>query len=503
MQNEKALKFITKANAKHENFYDYSKVVYVNAKINTTIICPIHGEFSQTPDTHLRSGCNDCGNDKMAEKQRLVAESRFFKRAPIIHNNKYDYSKVVYQKNNTDVIIVCHIHGEFSQRPANHLSGSGCNGCGVERASEKRRLVSETKFFKQAPIIHNNKYDYSKVKYVGADKKVIIVCPIHGEFEQIPASHLNGCGCEDCAKLWGLERIKDSALTIDEFVDRAKIKHGDFYDYSLAEYMSQTNEIKIICPVHGEFHQIAGNHLSGKGCNGCGNDKMAEKQRLVAESRFFKQAPIIHNNKYDYSKAKYIKAKTGIIIVCPIHGEFSQSPDVHLRGNGCQRCRETKGEKVISGYLEMNNIEFETEIFSKDLFEKSLFLKEHRLTRFDFVLSLHNLIIEFDGIGHFKPIAFGGNVNTAKKLFQKRVDKDKAKNALVGSSKYNLLRIPYWEMDNIEDILQEVIYGDRALMLNTYSHQANMDMFESGVLPTDKNLRYYVANAQDLSPKIS
>ena len=47
--------------------------------------------------------------------------------------------------------------------------------------------------------MHSNKYDYSKVEYVNTQTKVMIICPIHGVFEQIPSSHLKGYGCRKCS----------------------------------------------------------------------------------------------------------------------------------------------------------------------------------------------------------------------------------------------------------------------------------------------------------------
>ena len=111
----------------------------------------------------------------------------FIKEAKKIHNNKYDYSKVKYINNYSKLLIICLIHGEFEQVSTVHLRGSGCPKCGVEN---KKPTTSE--FIKKATKVHKNKYDYSKVEYVNNYSKVIIICPIHGKFKQIPYSHLNG-----------------------------------------------------------------------------------------------------------------------------------------------------------------------------------------------------------------------------------------------------------------------------------------------------------------------
>ena len=180
--------FIKKAIEIHGDKYDYSKVKYENAKTKICIICPIHGEFWQTPDLHLQGhGCNLC-NGKIQ-----ISKDEFVKRANLIHNNKYDYSKTNYINYHTKVCIVCPIHGEFWQEPANHLSGRGCRLC-----SRNSYNYSTDEWVQLAKEINGNKYDYSKVNYTKSDKKVCIICPEHGEFWQKPANHLNGQGCPHC-----------------------------------------------------------------------------------------------------------------------------------------------------------------------------------------------------------------------------------------------------------------------------------------------------------------
>jgi len=126
-------------------------------------------------------------------------------------------------------------------------------------------------------------------------------------------------------------------LTAKEFIERAKKIHGNKYDYSKVEYINNNTKVCIICPIHGEFWQTPGNHLSGKGCIKCKTDAFANSRRKTNEA-FINDAIKIHGNKYDYSKVKYTSKKKPITIICPIHGEFNQKPEVHLMGCGCQKC---------------------------------------------------------------------------------------------------------------------------------------------------------------------
>jgi ssDNA-binding Zn-finger/Zn-ribbon topoisomerase 1 len=128
---------------------------------------------------------------------RKLNTKQFIFKANQIHNNKYNYSLVEYIGTKTKVNIICHQHGKFKQTPYSHLSGSGCPNCGNIIIGQKLRS-SLIKFINKSNIIHNNKYDYSKVIYNRAIDNVIIVCPIHKEFLQKPSKHLTGHGCPKC-----------------------------------------------------------------------------------------------------------------------------------------------------------------------------------------------------------------------------------------------------------------------------------------------------------------
>lgn len=189
--------FIEKAQKVHGGKFDYSKVKYTDNATKVCIICPVHGEFYQTPRGHLNGkGCRKCGIKKRSES-RLSNTEEFVRKANAIHGNKYDYSKVKYKRGHENVCIICPEHGEFLQTPHNHLSGSSCPECGINNAA-KLRTKSIVDFISKANVVHENKYDYSKAEYINNHTKICIICPIHGEFWQMPPSHLNGHGCPKC-----------------------------------------------------------------------------------------------------------------------------------------------------------------------------------------------------------------------------------------------------------------------------------------------------------------
>ena len=190
-------KFIEKAKAVHGNEYDYSKVEYVNNHTKVCIICPIHGEFWQTPMKHLANrGCPKCGSINRA-LHKTSSTSEFIEKAKAIYGDKYNYSKVKYKSSSQKVCIICPKHGQFWQTPNNHLRGHGCTKCQYETLHTLFANNTED-FIKKSRTIHGDKYDYSKTMYKNANTKVCIICPKHGEFWQTPYGHTKGCGCPKC-----------------------------------------------------------------------------------------------------------------------------------------------------------------------------------------------------------------------------------------------------------------------------------------------------------------
>ena len=241
----------------------------------------------------------------------------FIKKAEAVHGDKYDYSKVVYVNTHTPVCIICPEHGEFLQEPVNHLSGRGCPKCAdINRIKSKRVPFEE--FFEKAREVHGDKYTYLKDTYLGVRTKMTIVCPIHGNFEQSPSKHILGAGCPKCA---------GRGVTTEEFIKKAREVYGDEYDYSKVNYINSQTKVCIINKDGEEFWQLPGNHLAGH-----------PGKIYMTTERFITKAREIHGDKYDYSKVNYVDGNTKVCIICPEHGEFWQLPANHLKGNGCPRC---------------------------------------------------------------------------------------------------------------------------------------------------------------------
>jgi len=340
---------------------------------------------------------------------KKLTTNEFNEKANKTHNYFYDYSLVNYIKSNQHIKIICPKHGVFEQTPNNHLSNKGCPKCiGMNKTTEE--------FISEAKLVHVDKYDYSKVNYINSYNKVKIICPIHGNFEQLPFNHLHNNGCVKCSG--------KNKPTNEEFIGKAKLIHGDKYDYSKVIYINNRSKIKIICEKHGVFEQTPDNHVhKNKGCPKCvGRNKTTEE--------FIINAKAIHNNYFDYSLVDYKTSHSKIKIICLKHGVFKQDPSAHLQGQGCPICKESMGERDIRNYLTNNSIYF---IRNKRFSD----CKDKKPLPFDFYLPSYNICIEFDGEQHYKPIKYW---NGADGLLD-RQNKDKIKTNYCNRNNIELLRI--------------------------------------------------------------
>lgn len=279
--------FIKKARSIHSNKYKYDKVIYRNNQTKITITCPIHGDFEMTPANHTHKtqpqGCPQCGGKTYWTKEKFIIKSKR------IHGEKYSYFKVNFVSVNEPVTIICSKHGDFLQKPSKHLAGQGCPYC-----SGTKKLTTE-QFIERAKAIHGDKYIYDKVIYINTHSKVIITCPLHGDFEMTPANHTHKTQTQGCPKCSG----KKVFNTID-FITVAKEIHDDLYDYPLTHYTDSQTPVKIVCPYHGVFSQKPNVHLQGCGCPKCRSSKGEHK---IEEC--LKELKINYEYQYSFPDCKY------------------------------------------------------------------------------------------------------------------------------------------------------------------------------------------------------
>ena len=460
--------FIAKAKSVYGDLYDYSKSHYLGTDLPIDVVCRKHGVFSISPHNFLKGhGCPVCSN-----RQRITTDV-FIERATKKHNGRYDYSKVVCDRGTESFVeIICPIHGVFTQKAEYHLNGNGCPKCfGTPKSTTEEFVVKAKK-------IYGDKYGYSNVDYKGNKIKVLITCPIHGDWPVSPNAFLRG---SECPKCFGTPKY-----TTEEFIELSKKVHGDKYDYSKVDYQGNKHKVTIICPIHGEFTQFAGSHLRGSGCSKCtvgyqvfdrsggvlkidkemflkqskeshtinydyskvsfvGNQekvcivcpthgefwqnpkyhmkggncpKCAGSYKLTTED-FIEKAKKVHGDKYDYSKVEYKNYNTKVCIICPEHGEFWQVPNNHLYGAGCPTCPQSNMEGELREILLKRNIQFEQEkSFQWLRYKKKMYL--------DFYLPQYKIAIECHGGQHFGPIElFGG-----EDFYNKTIIRDRLKHEL-------------------------------------------------------------------------
>ncbi len=202
------------------------------------------------------------------------------------------------------------------------------------------KKLTTQEFIKKAIIIHGDKYDYSLVLYNNINEKVIIICPVHGEFLQSLRVHIDKkCGCNKCGKE---KSASKNRKTLNTFINESIIIHNNRYDYSKVNYIDCKTKVNIICKEHGSFYQRPNDHIFNK--QGCPKCKMNFKK--LSNEKFIERSLKVHGDKYNYSEVIYKCCDNLVKIICPIHGEFEQTPYIHYKGHGCKKCgNESSGNK--------------------------------------------------------------------------------------------------------------------------------------------------------------
>lgn len=132
-------------------------------------------------------------------------------------------------------------------------------------------------------------------------------------------------------------------LTKEEFVDKARMTHGDNYDYSDVIYENSHKRVIIKCRLHDLFSQKPYQHIAGAGCPECGKNRRAFKNSNKhidgnKTKEFIRRSKILNGDKYDYSETKFTRHGDKINIICKKHGLFTQVASCHLKGSGCRKC---------------------------------------------------------------------------------------------------------------------------------------------------------------------
>lgn len=212
------------------------------------------------------------------------------------------------------------------------------------------------KFYTQETLIQKfnevhgeGTYDYSKVIYTNYNNKVEVVCPKHQiSWFVNPSDHISGRGCRLC----GFERMASQYReTLDSFIERAKTKHGDKFDYSKVEYSNARTPVVIRCLKHDtDFEQQPFVHLKAKhACPICEQENKPKRKTDKTTESYVAEAKAKHGDKYSYGKVEYVSGLTPITVTCKTHGDFEIAPSYHLRGKGgCKKCGVASKTKLQS-----------------------------------------------------------------------------------------------------------------------------------------------------------
>jgi hypothetical protein len=299
------------------------------------------------------------------------------------------------------------------------------------------RKLTKQEFVDRSIELHGDKYDYSLVNYIDINTHVIL--SIDGiTYSQSPSSHLQG----KCPENIHLSTRKSK----EQFIIESKQINGDKYDYSLVEYISNYKKVILICnKCSHKFGVTPINNIFRRSeCPKC--SKIESKTKMSSNNSEFIQKCILLNKNiyYSFDKIEYINNKIKVIITCKKHGDFLVKPNYFLLDRGCSKCSRSKGETRVSEVLNKLNINFNVQ----KTFEACVNVRK---LEFDFYLPDYNVCIEFDGQQHFKPIKrFGGDVE-----FKNVKKRDEIKNKYCLENNIKLIRIPYYDFNNTEEILKK------------------------------------------------
>jgi hypoxanthine phosphoribosyltransferase len=269
--------------------------------------------------------------------------------------------------------------------------------------------------------------------------------------------------------------INKSIIKVDNPTSKLKweecvyLSHGTYYDISLVPNMFKaTEKLPVICPKHGKFFISADIFRNGCGCPKCKADKIGEFNRSTVQE-FVDKANKLHNFKWNYDRVNYKNAHTKVIIGCSKHGDFTCTPDYHLRKEaaGCPKCISNLPIKSITALLDKHHINYIVE-------KRFVDCKYKKPLPFDIFLPDYNVLIEYDGPQHTIAGVYRSKEPEIDLEFQ--ILKDSIKTEYCRLNNIPLIRIPHTEV--------------------------NPDTFVFNILKTQYNLKFHYYSYENLNQDI-
>lgn len=354
--------FKEKAFQVHKNKFDYSKVSFKRVTDKILIICPIHGEFKQRVNLHLKGyDCKRCSAEKGNEDRKITFE-KFVEKANIKHNNYFTYFKDFYSNFKTETKIRCPIHGEFFQKPSIHLQGYGCPKCAVEKSKQNHKFNKFKSYIKQINNLGFNTSLVSFEKYKEYNTKFQIICKKHGSFEKSLPETIKS-GCPQC----NYERVAEkNRLSHKEIIERFRNTHKDIYNYSaFTDHKRIDENISIICPVHGEFTQRIDNHMNGCGCPLCSIGSSKYEEEISDFIKSLGITNILYRKRFDNKEFDIYLPDFKLAI------EFNGLMDHSIGYHSYSRFNNEYNKKNINRHLEKTEIAEKYNIQLFHIFEDS------------------------------------------------------------------------------------------------------------------------------------
>lgn len=298
------------------------------------------------------------------------------------HGGKYQYPDPLADSRGR-IRITCQVHGDFLQLPAKHCYGRGCPACSGKGLPPEHHIA-------EIAALHPT-LDFSASVYVSALVPITYNCPEHGSQVGTPSALKSGRGCPSCGISRRAEKSKISAA---ELLARFRKAHGDRYTYDVSTFSGSSGYVKVTCPDHGEFEQLASDHARGIGCQKCWYAQVGLRKRKPFEL-FLLDAKTVHGDRYTYSEAGYETSKSRIFVTCPDHGVFEQTANDHLGGHGCPSCgfEKTFGYGPSAGEQEVAE-------FFRSLGEavRTTVRREFTFDELDILLPERKLAVEYNGL---------------------------------------------------------------------------------------------------------
>jgi hypothetical protein len=303
--------------------------------------------------------------------------------------------------------------------------------------------MTTAEFIRRAKAVHGERFDYGAAAYRGFTAPLTLGCRLHGTFSTTPKSHLHSKagGCRPC-----IERaLRPDTLQRqqDAFLRKARLVHGNRYEYGPGVSEDGRCWVTVVCAKHGPFLLRRAKHLRGHGCRQCSHARLSQERRLSVWELIDRIAAAQGLGRYDYNLRGYVNLHSRLAVRCHKHGWFVQMASAHIKGHGCAKCCSSRGERRIRRVLRQ---------LGHDFVEQARFpeCRDRRPLPFDFYLPHIRTLIEYDGKQHYRKSELWGGHHQLERTQRH----DAIRNQFATEHGYRLLRIPYWQFDQIEEILR-------------------------------------------------